>query len=543
MTTEAVAADRRILPCGDSAFLVEVETLDQVLSLHAQLVTDPQPGQVDVLAAAKTLLVVASSPSAAKRLRAHVAKLSLDEAVVRDDQLVTFDVIYDGEDLADVAELTGLSIEGVIDAHTGQTWLAAFGGFAPGFVYCTAENDSLDVARRPSPRVSVPARTVSIAGHMSAIYPRSSPGGWQLLGRVAEELWDPTRAEPALIKPGNRVRYRAVRELIELASSKPVDLGTPTSGLKIISAGLQSVITDLGRAGHGDLGVPESGAMDRRAASSANFILGNQRGAAVIENLDGGLKITAVGDQVLAVAGASVPLTVTPPAGYQPTPAPERPATRPFLPPPPTQALNYHPRDNTPFALLDGWTLAIGAPTAGLRAYVAVRGGLEVPLVLGSASADLLSGEGPAPLTAGDVVPVATPSWPSIVQRGDEGVELPADDHIVRITLGPRDDWFDADQIESLTSQRWVVTDRSNRIGLRLEGTPLSRNRSGELVSEGTVSGAIQIPPEGQPVVFLRDHPVTGGYPVIAVINSADLDGLGQLPPGASIGFRIEEDE
>ena len=530
-------SDLIIRPCGDSAFIVELGDLPRVLALHAQLTDNPQPGQFDVLAAATTVLVQATSPSAARDLAAHVRTLPLDGTVERDDTIVEIEVLYDGEDLADVAELTGLSIDGVIKAHTSQLWTAAFGGFAPGFSYCIGENHTLDVARRPSPRTSVPAGSVGLAGHFSAVYPRTTPGGWQLIGRTAAAMWDAARPQPALVAPGNRVQYVPVRELITIPTPAAPERTDVTSGLQVVATGLQSVITDFGRGGHADLGVPESGAMDRRATSSANVIAGNPRHFAVIENLDGGLKLEAIGDQVLVVAGAKVPLTVTPPAGLT---APE-PQTRPTwrLPRAAMTPPAYHPKCNRAFALLDGWTLAVGAPEAGVRAYVAVRGGLDVPLVLGSASTDLLSGEGPAPLTPGTIIPVNEPEWPSVVQKGDEGVLLPGDHHEVHITLGPRDDWFDADQIVSLTTQRWVVSDRSNRIGLRLEGTPLVRSKTGELASEGTVAGAIQMPLEGLPVVFMRDHPVSGGYPVIGVIDAAELDSLAQLPPGATIGFRL----
>lgn len=541
MSAQSAASDLIIRPCGDSAFIIELGDLERVLAMHAQLAHDPHPGQLDVLAAATTVMVQAASPSAAIDLAAHVRTLSLDHKVDRDDTLVEIEVVYDGEDLADVAHLVGLSIDGVIAAHTGQLWTAAFGGFSPGFVYCIGENHILDVPRRPSPRTMVPAGAVGLAGHFSAVYPRNTPGGWQLIGHAQAPMWDANREKPALVAPGNRVRYLAVREFIEVPPP-PASAPTITSGLRVVATGLQTVVTDLGRSGHADLGVPESGAMDRRAASSANALAGNPRGFAVLENLDGGLVLQAVGDQVLAVTGADVPLTVTPPTGNTAPEPSSRPPRGEYLPRVPAAMPNFYPPCDRPFALMDGATLKIGPPRAGVRAYVGVRGGLDLPLVLGSAASDLLSGEGPAPLKVGDVLPVKAPAWPSIVLLGDEGVELPGDHLTVHITLGPRDDWFDNDQVDSLLSQRWVVTDRSNRIGLRLDGTPLLRNRVGELPSEGVVAGGIQMPAEGLPVVFMRDHPVTGGYPVIGVIDAADLDGLAQLAPGATLGFTLEED-
>jgi KipI family sensor histidine kinase inhibitor len=513
---------RRILPCGDLAFLVELDGLEEVFALHALLTSDPQPGQVEVVAAARTVLVKAGSPDAAQQLAAHVRALEVTEQIERDSTLVTIDVLYDGEDLADVAELLGMSEQAVIDAHTGQIWTAAFGGFAPGFTYCVGENNILDVPRRPSPRTLLPARSVGIAGQFSAVYPRATPGGWQLLGRAAQLMWDATAEKPAYVAPGNRVQYRAVRELIEVPEPVRVPPQHTGSAIEVVRPGLQALIQDLGRPGYADMGVPEAGAMDIDSARRANKLVGNEPSAALIENLLGGLVIRAISDQVLAIAGATVPLKVTGPGLDD-----ERLSV-------------YEPVVNRPFALLDGQTLTIGTPESGTRAYLAVRGGLDAIEVLGSKSTDLLSGEGPAPLTAGFQIPVLPPSFPHIVSAPDAGHLIPRGRMTARITLGPRDDWFDGDAIDSFLTQEWTITDRSNRVGLRLEGIPIARREGmGELPSEGMVAGAIQIPPEGNPVVFMRDHATTGGYPVLGVVESRDLSLLAQLPAGSKVRFGL----
>ncbi|MDO5494676.1 MAG: carboxyltransferase domain-containing protein, partial [bacterium] len=266
---------RRILPCGDLAFIVELDDLDDVIALHAALTADPQPGQTDVVAAAKTVLVKAVSPVAADRLARHVRDLEVTAAADRDSTLVEIDVLYDGEDLDDVAELLGLSRDGVIEAHTGQIWTAAFGGFAPGFTYCVGENDSLNVPRRETPRTAVPAKSVAIAGHFSAVYPKQSPGGWQLLGRTHTQMWDGNAEKPAYVAPGNRVQYRAVRELVEVAERAPEKPEETSHGLVVVRPGLQSLVQDLGRPGHADLGVPEAGSADRSSTRRANDLVGN----------------------------------------------------------------------------------------------------------------------------------------------------------------------------------------------------------------------------------------------------------------------------
>lgn len=525
-----MTAQRRILPCGDEAFLVELDSLADVLALHAALLADPQPGQTDVVAAARTVLVRAVSPVAAVRLAEYVRDLEVTAQVERDDELVTIDVLYDGADLADVAALLGMSTDALIAAHTGQTWTAAFGGFAPGFTYCIGENQTLNVPRRATPRTAVPAKSVALAGHFSAVYPRETPGGWQLIGRTQQEMWDSTAAKPAFVAPGNRVRYRAVRELIALPERLRPAAAEPTSGLRVVHPGPLTVVEDQGRPGYADMGVSASGAMDLLAAWHANQLVGNPKAFPVLEVLMGGLSVTAIGDQVLAVTGADLPLTVTTPDA-----AASADRTQPVRPAP----LLYRPPTNGPFALLDGQTLTLGAPTQGIRSYVSARGGFVTRSVLGSASADLLSFEGPPPLAAGDAMAIAKPALLSVVQEPIIPPELPGTRVTVHIILGPRDDWFSPDQIDSLLAQDWVVTDRSNRIGLRLDGVPLARSYQGELPSEGTVAGAIQIPADGKPVLFMRDHPVTGGYPVVGVVRHSDLNVLAQLPPGATIRFAI----
>ncbi|GAB3262260.1 5-oxoprolinase subunit B/C family protein [Arthrobacter pigmenti] len=531
---------RGIRPVGSRAILIELASMDDVLSLKSHLSEQPLPGQVDVLAAAETVLVTADSPAAIRGIAREVPRLDLSGPTALDDTLREIETVYDGEDLDDVAELTGLSREAVIEAHTGQPWIAAFGGFAPGFAYLADGDKRLEVPRRKSPRTEVPPGSVGLAGKFSAVYPRRSPGGWQLIGRTAAKMWDLDREEPALVAPGNRVQFKAVRELIEVQSSgtgsqnaadgeagpkETRDAGESGGpGVSVVSPGAQSLIQDLGRYGYADLGVSEAGGLDAPAMTGANRLVGNSPNDGVIEAAMGGLTIRAQGDQVLAVTGAASELTVKGPTGTR------------------------HVRLESPFALLDGEQLTIGPAQRGLRNYVAIRGGIDVPEVLGSRATDTMSGLGPEPLTAGSYIPVAEASPHSIVAHSAPVADESSSAHqaetgpvIVDIIPGPRDDWFDQAAFDSLCGQEWEVTPKSNRVGLRLEGTPLERAKSGELPSEGTVAGSIQMPPSGLPVLFMADHPVTGGYPVIAVVSHVDLGKVAQIPPGGSIRFRVAE--
>jgi biotin-dependent carboxylase-like uncharacterized protein len=273
------------------------------------------------------------------------------------------------------------------------------------------------------------------------------------------------------------------------------------SSLTILEPGPLATIQDRGRAGQAALGVPASGACDRSAYELANRLVGNRAGAAALEVTFGGLVMHADVDLVVAITGApctGVPL-------------------------------------NAPATVRAGQVLRLGPPATGLRTYLAVRGGIDVPAVLGSRSTDLLSGLGPAPLTPGETLPVGRAVEPM------PGVDLapvahPAGGKVaLRVTPGPRRDWFTAAGWESLLSQTYQVSSNSNRVGVRLDGSALERARTGELSSEGMALGAIQIPPSGTPVIFLADHPVTGGYPVIAYVADADLDACAQLRPGQPV--------
>lgn len=529
---ETVHRVKTVRPVGTRAVLAELSGLQDVLALQALLLEAPLPGQLDVLAAAETVMIKAESPSAARRMAALLLDMDLAAPAHADGSLVVIDTVYDGDDLAEVAALTGLGTDGVIAAHSGQVWTVAFGGFAPGFGYMVGENQVLEVPRRNSPRTAVPAGSVALAGNYSAVYPRSSPGGWQLIGRTGASMWDLSRPQPALARPGDRVQFRPVREAVAIVppaapetapvTAEAAGAGPLVAGLRILSPGLQSLIQDLGRQGHAALGVSAAGALDRASLRRANRLVGNGSSAAAIETVAGGLRVEAVGDQVLAVAGAPAPLTVESPSDAG---EPGRQRTVPAA---------------TAFALLDGEVLSMGAPESGFRSYLAIRGGADVAPVLGSRSTDTMSGIGPAPLAAGQLLPAGHVTDSGVVGSPELQPEFPgAGVTELDIVPGPRDDWFDDAALASLCSQSWQVTPQSNRVGMRLKGEPLRRSRDGELPSEGTVAGAIQIPPEGLPVLFLADHPITGGYPVIGVVADEHLDRAAQVPIGGSIRFRI----
>jgi len=518
--------------------LVQLGSLSDVLRLQHALAQHPLEGQVDVVAAALTVLVTGDSAQAARRFPAAIHGLDLGAEADADDTLVVLDAIYDGEDLDDVAAATGLSRDAVISAHTSQVWTAAFGGFAPGFAYLVGENETLNVPRRDTPRKAVPPGSVALADNYSAVYPRKSPGGWQLIGRTDALLWNLDREQPALVKPGNRVQFRAVREFARAAAAVAAPGAGTTGDLRIVDPGMQTTIQDLGRPGHAHLGVTGGGALDRGAMRRANRVVGNPADAAGLENALGGLILEAITDQVIAVSGAGGELAISG-APYVAVPAPthDEDASAPHV------CTDRLVRRDAPFALLAGERLTVPEPDGGVRSYVAVRGGIDTPLILGSRSTDTLSGLGPTPLAHGDRLAVRSAPPTSVVGNPETSPAWPDDLTELRFVPGPRADWFSTETLQRLIVAEWAVTAHSNRIGLRLDGEPLQRSRPGELASEGTVAGAIQVPASGLPVLFLADHPVTGGYPVVGVVVASDLDRAAQLGAGARIRFVPVVDE
>jgi biotin-dependent carboxylase-like uncharacterized protein len=279
--------------------------------------------------------------------------------------------------------------------------------------------------------------------------------------------------------------------------------------LTVLATGPLATVQDAGRTGWAAIGVPRSGAADRASHELANRLVGNRREAATVEVTAGGLRVRAATTVLVAVTGAPAALTV---AG--------RPASL-----------------NAPVTLPPGAELALGAPPVGLRSYLAVRGGVDVPPVLGSRSTDSLSGLGPAPLAAGDELPVGRlAAEEPVVDVAPVAAPSPAP--VLRVLPGPRRDWFAPGAWTALTGTGWTVSADSDRVGLRLTGPRLERTGPGELPSEGLVPGAVQVPPDGAPVLFLADHPLTGGYPVLAVVVSADLPAAAQLRPGDPVRFR-----
>jgi biotin-dependent carboxylase-like uncharacterized protein len=269
--------------------------------------------------------------------------------------------------------------------------------------------------------------------------------------------------------------------------------------IEVVSPGLLLTVQDRGRPGLAHLGVPPSGAADANAYELGNRLVGNPPGAAALEATMDGPVLRFDRPTLVALTGATTPEVRT------------------------VEELD------------------VGRCVGGVRTYVCVRGGIDVEPVLGSRSSDLLTGLGPRPLQAGDVLGIGfTAAESATIHLETVPTNGLPETPVLRVVPGPRDDWFTPAALEALCAEEWRVSSSSNRVGIRLEGPPLERARHDELLSEGLVTGALQVPASGRPILLMHDHPTTGGYPVIAVVRSDDLWLAGQLAPRQYVRFAID---
>lgn len=573
-------APARLVAMGYDAVLVRPPPTDGgigpgVLDWFSALEADPLPGQVDVVPGAETVLIRFGRRTDSGQVRRWLQNFSvrtIDRSGTGD--AVILETSYTGPDLAAVAELAGMSTDALIAAHTAAPWTVAFCGFAPGFGYLTRDDAPFTVPRLASPRPRIPAGSVGLAGEFSGVYPGDSPGGWQLIGHTAARLWDVRRAQPPLLTPGVAVQFASVREAVtggtgrghSTADSSQHDAEAASPALVVVRTGPQCVVQDSGRPGFGAWGVSPSGAADRSSAHAANAAVGNPVGAALLEIVLGGVTVQARGALTVAVTGAVVPLQIdpSPPDAAQPPSARnaaerQRTGEHGALQQPRADPHHREPAMGAPLPLRDGDRLRIGRPRHGLRTYLAVGGGIDVPPVLDSRSTDLLGGLGPDAVIPAAVLPVgsarqaaAAPPRDSAYgqaigsdQRGAgssavaaercHAEEKPGTCAGWHVTPGPQLHQFPADTWRRMLATDFTVSPASNRIAVRLAAADFRLPPGDELPSQGLVRGAIQVTPSGELMVFGADHPATGGYPVIAVATAAACDAAAQARPGTRV--------
>lgn len=513
-----------VLPFGDQGLVVEFEDeLSTVVNGRARALARSLaggPGVVETVPTFRAVLIVVD-PLAADR--DHLAEVAdrlareLPADVAGSGRVIELPVVYGSEhgpDLEDVARAHAMSPQDVIDLHSGHEYLVFMLGFSPGFPYMGTLPPPLHTPRLPTPRTRVPPGSVGIADVLTGVYPLASPGGWRIIGRTPQLIYDPREADPFLLRPGDRVRFVPARTAtfpeVPLGQPQPVrPLGRPV--FEVLEAGLYTTVQDLGRPGYRDRGLPAGGAMDRQALQLANIIVGNPPEAATIECTAPGPVLRVLDDTTIALTGADLSPT-----------------------------LEGRPLEMwRPVHARAGQTVALGAPRRGLWTYIAVSGGISVPKVLGSASTYVpggLGGAGGRRAQAGDIFgrgegarrPAKTPL---------RELTLPADEVIVRAMPGPQADLFTEEGRARLWREAYRTTVQSDRAGVRLEGPAISHRGAADVLSDGLLPGAIQVPGGGQPIVIMADGPTTGGYPKIGVVASVDLRLVAQARPGTRIRF------
>ena len=511
----------RALPVGDAALALELgDTLDaatnaRVRAVDRDLAHAPFEGFREAVPTHRSLLVL-YDPSAARFdtiARALVARAAREAAPSPPGRRHEVPVVYGGEDGPDLDTLArerGIEVRELVRLHAATEYTVFMLGFTPGFAYLGLLPEPLACARRATPRARVPAGSVGLAGRQTGVYPVSSPGGWQIVGRTSRRLFDARRSEPSLFASGDRVRFVPVPEL-PLEPPPPEE--TPPRGaacVEVLEPGLLTTVQDGGRPGHRRVGVGGAGPMDAHAHATANRAVGNATRSAALECTVAGPALAFTAPLHLAVAGADLGAVL------------ERADLGPW-PVPLGASVLARP----------GNVLRFTGRRSGCRAYVALRGGIDVPEVLGSRSTDLPSAFGGfagRALRAGDRLAVR-PAGGATAPR-DSRPEGHAAQAAVRVVLGPQSGHFDRETIALFLSSPWRVGSTSDRVGARLEGEALRHLGPAEILSDGMVPGSIQVPPDGKPIVMTADGPTTGGYPKIATVVTADLPLLAQLVPG-----------
>ena len=514
---------------GDSALLLELDAvIDAQVNAHAIAIAavvraEAIRGVRDVVSTFRSVAVYFDPLIAdAAAVRAALERAAASPGDVREGRHLEVPVAYGGEfgpDLEAVAAFAGLTPAEVIERHAAADYRVFMLGFLPGFAYMGTVAREIAAPRKATPRLRVPGGSVGIAGPQTAIYPRDSPGGWQIIGRTALQLFDPARRPATLFAPGDTVRFvRQSSGKVPLTPDTSKEAGYAASDLRrtltVLRPGLFTTIQDRGRWGHQGIGVPVSGAMDLASHRAANALVGNPADAATLEATLLGPDLRVEQDTMLAVTGADLSASIDGTAV---------------------------PLD-TPIRGRAGAVLRFGDRRRGTRAYVACDGGIDVPAVLDSRATHVVSAMGGVdgrPVKAGDRLQLG-PSAPRVPLKTTAPLMRPAAGGVrVRVLPGPQDDYFTDAAFEVLQRSRFSVSTQSDRMGYRLQGGRIPRAAGREMISDATFAGAIQVPASGEPILLMADRQTTGGYPQIATVITADLPGAAQLAPGDWIEFEI----
>jgi antagonist of KipI len=503
---------------ADGAAVVEYPGLSdedsnrRAVALADALVSAGIGGLRDAIPGARTLsLVFDPLVLAHEALRREVLTRATRPERAVSGRTVSIGVLYGGDsgpDLQELASRAGLAPDELARRHAAGDYRVAFLGFAPGFAYLTGLDPALQAPRLATPRPRVPAGSVAIGGAYTGVYPSTTPGGWRLIGRCAVQLFDEEADPPALLRPGDHVRFEPItaarlsaldRDLAAASSRLPTSPGGRPV-LRIVRSGVFTSVQGAPQFHRGASGLPPGGAMDALALSAGNARLGNAREANALEMTFLGPEIEAMSEVRLCVSGAAMT----------------------------AEHNGVSIAAESPIRLAPGDRLRLGTARGAARAYLCVEGGFQATGRLGLTRR----------LEAGEILMAQTR------RRSNEAVEGGAvrtwrDNEstiALRVVLDPRRDRFFATQaVEEFLSSVFRVSSTSDRRGVRLEGKAVAAAGSSEMPPEGTALGTIQIPPDGQPILLGPDRPITGGYARVGTVIAADWGRIAQTLPGRTV--------
>ena len=505
---------------GDSAWLFQAELGDLernhrfILRLRKLIEETRIPQIVDMVVSFESI-VVHFQPMHGERVFQHLTDLKFED--IPDDEEIqssefVIPVCYGkGDELDRLAGQLGISVQELIDLHSGAVYSVAAIGFSPGFPYLLGLPKKLRIPRLPTPRM-VESGSVAIAGGQAGIYPNASQGGWHILGKTSVQLFDLNRERPSLLESGDQVRFQAVEGLEDLSVPLADEILLDIGDITILEPGPMTSVQDHGRYGYQAMGVSPGGAVDPILATIANRLVGNADDAAVLECTMAGPKMEFLKDSSIAFVGWR------------------------------------DERSGRPISVKAGEVIDLTKPTQSLRGYIAIAGGIDVPVVLGSRSTDLranFGGHRGRELRQGDRLAVGVAGKGPVA-----GAWHVASPHVllpqveVRFLRGIQMHWFKDDARRRFVETVYRVSPTSDRMGSRLDGAALELKEPREMVSQPVIFGSVQVPPSGQPIVLMSERQTIGGYPQIGHVISADLPLMARAWPGTAIRFRevsIEE--
>lgn len=551
----------RFLPAGDRGLVVEFgDTIDEAVNSRVQAAArmirqKKDPAVIEAVPTFRSLLI--HYDPAYRKYRSMCAWIAglLEEMPEKEQgvrRILKVPVCYGarfGTDLHDMEKEVHLDMDEIIAIHSKPDYKIYMLGFLPGFAYLGGLDERIACPRLPVPRVRIASGSVGIGGSQTGIYPMASPGGWRLIGQTPINMYDPARRDPILVKAGDYIRFIPIgleewydiKRAVTLGSYEPEIVtegeepeekqGRPVitafgswAGKKpaaeehamyltITGPGALTTVQDQGRFQSRELGITQSGAMDQAAYRLANRLVENDGTEAALEMTVSGAGFTVKGKGLIAMTGADM-----------------------------KPVLNGKPMPmNQAVPVKTGDVFESGFAVSGCRSYLAVSGGIDVPVVLGSRSTNLKCGlggyEGRA-LRTGDVLECA--EHPIVI--GNVRSNTPWKPYETSVTLrfvpGPQEDMFSGEAMRAFQEASYRVDEKSDRMGYRLEGPSIPSISGTDVISDGIVFGSIQVPPNGKPIVLMADHQTTGGYAKIGTVISRDLPRLAQLMPGGTVRFR-----